>query len=199
MQTRPDHAFLHRLLGLTLVTVTLAACESLRWDYQIANGGDEGETAQYKPDGLLPGLEPGEAVAFCRYKEANEAQGPFASNVVEISVHDPRPGGSGPTSQALGTGFTVAGGGAGESTQGYGRGGTFEGGGRGEWTEGGGRGEWKEGHGQGAAVEPQPLVVHAHVDDPRVFRRGENFRLLFDCKNTGHHTVTEVVLITENI
>lgn len=181
--------------GLLLLAIVVSGCGTLQWDYKIPNGGDEGDPAQYQPTGPIPGLVAGEAVAFLRYKATEDFFGPFPTSVVEIAVHDPRPGGSGTTIQAREAGFRVSGNRKPDPTVGYGRGGTFEGSGRGTWTQGDGRGAWSEGGGRGESVTPQPLVVQTHINSPRVYRKGEEFDLLFDCKNTSQRAITEIVLV----
>ena len=169
-----------------LLATGISACGSLQWDYKIPNGGDEGDAAQYQPDDPIPGLGAGEAVAFLRYSATGDFVGPFPTDVVEISIHDPRAGGKGATFQAQEAAFRVSGNDTSNPTAGYGRGGTFEGSGKGTWTHGGG---------QGASVIPQALVVQTRIDSPRVYRQGDEFDLLFECNNTGGRTIAEIVLV----
>lgn len=212
-----------RFVGISLGALVLAllgGCRSLKWDYQIPNGGDEGDSAEFQATGPIPGLDAGEAVAFLRNDKTQDFLGPFPTSMVEIPIHDPLPRGRGTTNGGSGRGKRVQGDGAvdvaepdgesrsdtgpgnGETRKGGGRGGIHEGGGRsrilagrGRAALGGGRGTVSIGGGRGSSDQVTMLVVRKYLAKPGVYRRGDHFDLIFDCKNTGEDVISELVLV----
>jgi hypothetical protein len=184
----------------------LGSCRALTWDYKISNGGDKNEPARYQATGAIRGLETGEAVAYIRHTATEKFQGPFPTNVLEIPVSDSTPGGKSAfvrnprqqpkvvrapkknSTKGSSRGGIIEG-------QGSGHGGIIEGKGRGITGQGKGRGVFSEGRGRGAIKELSDLLVRKYLKQPRIYRRGDQCDLVFDCTNTTQRIITELVLI----